>query len=205
MDAASSTSETTPASIEDLDLTDPAVFANRPSPEQRAEYVIMRLEQFIREGRTIAEGMSFRKWQMMAKTEIAVTIAEAENSVQKDDPVTRRLLFMTAACLTTIGFWGTAFALDKTPYLITGLICAGAGLTLLWVVGEWRFRKWKRRKDARLRVERLSRIEDLNRRIKRLERELEREEKALNRKLKKTQKARYKSLGTMPPTPQEFV
>ena len=52
-----------------------------PTPDERAEYVILRLEQFIRDGRTIDEGMSFKKWQTMAKTEIALAIAEAQNPV----------------------------------------------------------------------------------------------------------------------------
>lgn len=159
-----------------------------PTPEQRAEYIMARLEQFIREGRTIDEGMSFKKWQAMAKTEIAIAIAAAQNEVQKDDPVTRRLLFMTAACLTTIGFWGTAVSLHKTAYLTGALVCAGAGLLLLLCVGEWRIRKWKRKKDADLRVERLANIEALNKRIKGLERALEKEEKMLEKKLKKTRK-----------------
>lgn len=160
-----------------------------PTPEQRAEYIIMRLEQFIRDGRTIDEGMSFRKWQAMAKTEIAIAIAAAQNEVQKDDPVTRRLLFMSAACMITIGFWGTAVTLHKTAYMVGALICAGAGLLLLAVAGEWRWRKWKRRKDAEQRIERLANIEALNKRIKGLERALEQEEKMLEKKLKKARKA----------------
>ena len=170
------------------DLQAPELPLN-PSPEQRAEYIMMRLEQFIREGRTIDEGMSFKQWQAMAKAEIAIAIAAAQNEVQKDDPVTRRLLFMTAACLTTIGFWGTAVSLHKTAYLVGALVCAGAGLLLLLCVGEWRFRKWRRKKDAELRIERLANIEALNKRIKGLERALEKEEKMLEKKLKKTRKA----------------
>ena len=33
-----------------------------PTPDERAEYVIRRLEQFIRDGRTVDEGMSFKIW-----------------------------------------------------------------------------------------------------------------------------------------------
>lgn len=175
-----------------------------PSPEQRAHYIMMRLEQFIRDGRTIDEGMSFKQWQAMAKAEIAVAIAAAQNEVQKDDPVTRRLLFMSAACLTTIGFWGTAVSLHKTAYLVGALVCGGAGLLLLLCVGEWRFKKWRRRKDAELRVERLANIEVLNKRIKGLERALEKEEKMLEKKLKKTRKdvdTLHTAYPTAPPVP----
>ena len=175
-----------------------------PTPEQRAEYIMLRLEQFIREGRTIDEGMSFKQWQAMAKTEIAIAIAAAQNEVQKDDPVTRRLLFMTAACLTTIGFWGTAVALHKTAYLVGALVCGGAGILLLLVLGEWRFRKWSRKREAERRIERLANIEALNKRIKGLERALEKEEKLLKKKLDKTRKAvdqLHAAAANVPPVP----
>ena len=71
--------------------------SDEPSPDERAEYVILRLEQFIREGRTFAEGMSFKIWQSMAKVEIAIAIAEAELGQQKEEAVTKRLLFTFAA------------------------------------------------------------------------------------------------------------
>ena len=45
----------------------------------------MRLEQFIREGRAIGAGMSFKKWQAMARMEIAIAIAQAENSQDQDE------------------------------------------------------------------------------------------------------------------------
>lgn len=155
-----------------------------PTPEERAAYVLLRLEQFIREGKTVDEGMSLRKWQAMAQTEIANTIAEAEGNVQKDDPITKRLLFTAGAALITIGFWGTAVSLHSVGYLVGGLICAAAGLALLVVSAEWRLRKSYRRREARKRRERLARIENLNRRIKRLEYELEKEAKSLKKDLK---------------------
>ena len=43
--------------------------SEHPTPDERSNYVIMRLEQFIREGRTLDEGMSFKKWQAMARTD----------------------------------------------------------------------------------------------------------------------------------------
>lgn len=156
-----------------------------PTPEERAEYVIMRLEQFIREGRTIDEGMSFKLWQAMAKVEIANAIAQAEANQVKDDTVTKRLLFTFAAALVTVGFWGTAVSLHKVAYLVGGLICIAAGLVLMGIAGEWRFRKWKKRRQAEKRRQALAGVEDLNRRIKRLEHELEKEEKALKRKVRK--------------------
>jgi len=51
-----------------------------PTPDERAEFVILRFEQFIRDGRKVAEGMSFNIWQSMAKTEIAGTINKTDIS-----------------------------------------------------------------------------------------------------------------------------
>ena len=109
---------------------------------------------------------------------------------------------MTAACLTTIGFWGTAVSLHKTAYLVGALVCAGAGILLLICAGEWRFRKWRRKKDAQLRIERLANIEALNKRIKGLERALEKEEKMLEKKLKKVRgEVDTLHAATTPPVP----
>ena len=157
-----------------------------PSPDERAEYVILRLEQFIREGRTFDEGMSFKIWQAMAKVEIAIAIAESELGQQKEESITRRLLFTFAAALVTVGFWGTAVSLHKVGYLAGGIISGLAGLALLGVAGEWRFRNWNKTRQANKRRKSLARIEGINRRIKRLENDLEKEEKRLEKKIKKT-------------------
>ncbi len=156
------------------------------SPEDRATYIVLRLEQFIREGRTIDEGMSFRKWQAMALTEIATNIAEAQNEVVRDDPITNRLLFTTASALITIGFWGTAVSINKVGYIAAALVCGFAGLVLLAVAGEWQWTRFWRKRQAGKRKLRLARIESLNRKIKKLERELEKEAEQLEKTLKKT-------------------
>ena len=155
------------------------------TPEERAQCVIMRLEQFIREGRAIDAGMSFKKWQAMARTEIAIAIAEAENSQDQGEINSRRVLFVAAAAMITIGFWGTAVSLHHVTHLLAGIICAGAGAVLLFVIGHWRFRKWNNRRNAKERAKRLKRVENLNKRIKRLEMELVKEEEAIELALRK--------------------
>jgi hypothetical protein len=161
----------------------------KPNPGQRADFVVMRLEQFIREGRTIAEGMSFKQWKEMARVEIAVAIAATENALQDDDVVTKRLLFTMSAALVTIGFWGAAFAFGKSTYWVVAVICGIAGVALLAVAGEWRWRRYIRTSDSRKRRRILARVEDLTRRIRRMERELEAEAKILERRIKETSKA----------------
>ena len=166
--------------------------SDNPTPEERAEFVILRLEQFIRDNRTLDKGMSFKIWQSMAKTEIANALAEAETSQQKDDVITKRLLFTTAAAMVTIGFWGTAVSLNRFDYLAGGIICLIAGVFLFGVACEWKVRKLNKSSRAERRVKHLRRAEDLNKRIKRLEQDLEKQEEALEKEL--TAKARAAGL-----------
>ncbi len=166
------------------------VLSGNPTPDERAEYVIMRLEQFIRDGRTLDEGMSFKKWQAMAKTEIVIAVAEAENSQKHDEINSQRVLFVAAAAMVTIGFWGTAVSFHNVGNMAAGIVCTIAGLVLLGTTGGWSLRKWNNRRQGRERRKRLGRIENLNKRIKRLETALEKEEEALEEILKKKRKIR---------------
>jgi len=157
----------------------------QPSAEQRADFVVKRLEQFIREGRTIAEGMSLKQWMDMARFEIFNALIAAENAHDDEEVVSKRLLFTVAAALTTIGFWGVLFAYDKVQYLVVAIIFGITGIILLAIVGEWRLMKYFRRHQARQRVKSLHRVEDLTRRIKRMEKELKEEHRSLQSKLKR--------------------
>ncbi len=155
-----------------------------PSPEQRAEFVLKRLEQFIRDGRTIAEGMPFRQWQDMARAEIANAIIEAENEHQDDFIVSRRLLFTVASALVTIGFWGTMLAFNKAHYMVVAIIFVIAGIWLFAVIGEWRIRKYIKSRKASNRAKGLGRVENLTRRIRNMEIELKGEAEKMEKLLK---------------------
>ena len=156
-----------------------------PTPEERAEFVILQLEKFIREGRTIDEGMSFKKWQTMARAEIAITIAEAEKARSDSEVIGKWLVFVVAAAMITIGFWGAAVSLENVSYLIAGIICTGSGVVLMMATGYWRFQKWNNSRKAKERFWRLKRIKTLNKRIKRLELALEEEEECLEEAVRK--------------------
>lgn len=142
-----------------------------PTPQERAEFVVERLAQFIRDGRTVA-GMPFRQWQQMARAEIADAIVQSDLSEERDEGVTKRLLFTFASAFVTIGFWGAAFSFGKTEYLFTAFICGLAGVILFSVTVEWRVRHFLKRRAAKKRRNRLHHAEDLNKRIGRLETEL---------------------------------
>ena len=87
--------------------------------------------------------------------------------------------------MVTIGFWGTAVSFHNIGHLAAGIICAGAGAVLLCVIGHWRLRNWNNRRNVKERAKRLNRIENLNKRIKRLETELAKEEEAIEDELRK--------------------
>ncbi len=143
-----------------------------PTPEQRADFIVRELEEFIRKNRTVA-GMSFAEWQDMAKKEITNALIEAEKDYHEHDTIVRRLLISVAAVMVTIGFWGTAMAFDKAHYLVVGLICTIAGLWLFAIVLDWRIRRYFKVKAGVKRRKSLLHIASLTRRIKRKEKELE--------------------------------
>ena len=162
---------------------------NNPTPEERAEFIMQRLEQFIREGRTLSEGMNFKQWQEMAKVEIANAIVETQIDAQDDDQVTKRLLFTFGASFTTIGFWGGLWAYDKAHYIAVAFLCGAAGLVMIGIAAEWRFRKFWKRRQVGQRQKSLRRCQDLTRRIKTMEFELEKEEKRLGKLHKEAMKS----------------
>lgn len=165
-----------------LQSPEPQTDANgNPTPDERADFVLKRIEQFIREGRKLDEGMSLRQWEEMAKMEIANALIDAENCRLEDNVVTHRFVVSMAAALVTVGFWGTLVAFDKADYLLTAIISSIAGFWLFAIAVEWRVRKHWKKHQAGKRMKALGRVEDLTRRIRRLERELEEEEKGLKK------------------------
>ncbi|MBM3567114.1 MAG: hypothetical protein FJX42_13495, partial [Alphaproteobacteria bacterium] len=113
------------------------------SPEERADFVVKRLEEFIREKRNPGEGMSFKHWQALGKAEIAAAIAAAVQEQDKGDKGLKRVLFTAAAALVTVGFWGMAVSLGRADYVLAGAVCFAAGIVLMAVVGEWSFARWQ--------------------------------------------------------------
>ncbi|MHC8509279.1 MAG: hypothetical protein ACYYKD_07750 [Rhodospirillales bacterium] len=160
-----------------------------PTPEERAAFVIQRLEQFIRDGRSLDEGMSFKKWQVMAHEEITAAIADMEREIVREAPVTRRVLFVFGASVSTIGFWGASVSMHDVGHVLAAAVCITAGLALLGAAGEWKFRKFWARREANLRRRNLDKLENLNKRVKKLLSELEDEAKDLEKELEEVREA----------------
>src|SRR5271165_6577228 len=110
---------------------------SEPTPAQRAQYMILQLENFIRDKRT-EKGLSFKTWQTLAHAELTNAFTEHERQLLKlkQDRLGRRLLLVSAASLTTIGFWGAVMVIDEHFGLLAAAILAGAGIALAFVLGE---------------------------------------------------------------------
>lgn len=146
--------------------------AQGPTPEQQADYLVRKLEQTIRDNRTV-RGMSFATWQAIAREEIANAIRSAERKYVVHDRSVGRLMLVASSALVTIGFWGAVVAVDRAYGGPAALAALGAGLALFVVGADWGIKRLSARWAKKKRNERLAHIEDLDRRIKRLENELQ--------------------------------
>jgi hypothetical protein len=143
-----------------------------PTPEQRADYVIRKLEQLIRDGRSV-RGMSFKTWQSLARAELTNAFADFERQLVKgrQDAVGRRLVLVGVTAVVTVGFWGAALSIDRRYGDLAAEICIGAGLLGVAALVEILLRRMARRYQAVAREKRFERIEEFDRLLKRLEAE----------------------------------
>lgn len=156
--------------------------AEGPTPEQQADYLVRKLEQTIRDNRTV-KGMSFRTWQAIAREEIVNAIRAVEKRHVEHDRHVGRVLLVGSAALVSIGFWGAVVAVDRAYGGIAALVSLVAGAALFFVGAEWGIRRLGTGWGRRRREERLRNIEDLDRRIKRMEDALEKKHKRLKERM----------------------
>ena len=145
-----------------------------PSPGQRADFLVRKLEQFIRDGKTEKGGMSFATWQQLAREEISSAFAEIEKErlTAKEDRVVKRMLDIAASAVVTIGFWGVIMAVLGNFGMVPATILTLAGFALLVIAGEWSLRKAASRYRDEQRLHRFYRIEDFDKKIKKFENEM---------------------------------
>ena len=89
IDQSSSHDEQDLASVNDTER----LTGKNPTPHERADLIVRRLENFIREGRTEDGGINFRKWQEMAVLEVANAIRDAEKYLTKQSFLIDELRF----------------------------------------------------------------------------------------------------------------
>lgn len=150
--------------------------APAPSPQERADYIVRKLEQLIRDGKSDAKnpkGMSFKTWQGLARAEIANAFADIEGRKldKRHDLTAKRLLVVGASALVTIGFWIAVTLIDRTYGRIPSFIIMTAGGVMLLVLAELGFRHLVARYKTERRKHLFTRIEDFDTQLKRLENE----------------------------------
>ena len=181
-------------SKEQLDFR--AKFLN-PTPDERAEMVVKRLEMFIRENRTEQGGMSFRKWQDLARAEIVAAILEDERDWRKDDSFMTKLYAATAAAVVTIGMWGTVMAfLNSKSHTIEGVILFGGGMALCAVAGSYGTWKAFKRFRKNRRDERMDRVRTMDTKLKHLDRDLEKRVKDMESAVEELSRQKSKRIAT---------
>ncbi len=152
--------------------------ADGPTPEQQADYLVRKLEQTIRDNRT-DKGMSFRTWQSIAREEIVNALYDVERRHRRHDKAINRVMVVMAASLVSIGFWGAVVAVDRTYGLVAALVALAAGAAMFFAGAEWGISRLAGDWRGRKRQERLASIEDMDRRIKRMEDSLRKKQKAM--------------------------
>ncbi len=158
------------------------VTAEGPTPEQQAAYLVRKLEQTIRDNRTV-KGMSFRTWQAIAMEEIVNALRSAEKRRRVNDQTVNRLILVAASSLVTIGFWGAMVAVNSAYGGIAATITLVAGAALFLVTADWGVKRLMGDYAKHKRVERLGHIEDLDKRIKRMERDMTKKADRLKEKM----------------------
>ncbi|MBF0324331.1 hypothetical protein [Magnetospirillum moscoviense] len=153
-----------------------------PTPEQQAEYLVRKMEQVIRDNRTV-KGMSFRTWQAIAKEEIANAIRDAEKRHVDRDRTISRIALLGSGAMVSIGFWGAVVAVDRSYGGTAALVALAAGAMLLFFAAEWGLKRASTEWSKHKRAERLANIEALDLRIKRMEAALRKKEERLKEKM----------------------
>ena len=166
-----------------------------PTPHERADLIVRRLENFIRDGRTEDGGINFRKWQEMAVLEVANAIRDAEKYLSSDQRFFTRSLSVGAASLLTIGIWGTVLAADvATDRKTAALILIIAGIVLVSVLAIWGFRRIDHYFKRGRRQYHIQRVLNFDRQLAKLDKDLEKRLKKLQETLNEMTKGNLSKL-----------
>lgn len=144
-----------------------------PTPEQRAEYLVRKLESLIREGKT-HRAMRFKTWQSLARAELINAFMDFERriAVGRQDTIARRLILVGASTVVTIGFWGTVVTVDHHFGILAAWMCAGAGILVAGVALEMFLRRMNASYKIIARQKSFERIQEFDHQLKQLENEI---------------------------------
>jgi hypothetical protein len=148
--------------------------SNKPTPRQRGELIVKRLENFIRDGRSDKGGMSFRRWQEMAVNEFTNALLDAERVERRDKQFMLRVITVGGLAVITIGFWGVIVVAGLSyDRQLVAFILIGAGGLLSLVFGLWGLRRVGERFLLGRREVRLQRIANFDYQLVQLDNELQ--------------------------------
>ncbi len=155
-----------------------------PTPQERADVIVKRLEQLIRDGKTERGGISFKRWQELAVHEVSNAIRDAEKRWRKDNRFISRGLAVGAATVVTIGVWGTVLASAAAPDRQTAaLILIIAGGVMFAILGTWGIKRLDKFYQFGRRRDHFERVFDFDRQLAQLDIDLEKRLKELEETL----------------------
>ncbi|CCQ74728.1 hypothetical protein [Magnetospira sp. QH-2] len=155
-----------------------------PTPQERADFVVRLLEDQIRDAKQASvKGMSFRKWQQIARVEIANAVMDAEHQLRTGEKIKLYLVVTLATAMVTIGFWGVVVSRSDMLNTFAAVSMGLAGLVVIAVVLGMMTNAAVKNWETRNRYTDWNRVLDLSKRIQILRIKLEKEEEALEEEL----------------------
>lgn len=150
------------------------------TPEEKAEVIVLKLERFIRDNRTLAKGVSFRRWQELARIEIASAIRSRGIVQDIECRALDRALMVLGIGLATIGLWGSLWAIDAAPNrILAGTLIFIGGMLVLWVCGALGLKSPLKRFQGRRRRATMKKVRSLHAEVRALETYLKKRKKQL--------------------------
>jgi hypothetical protein len=147
--------------------------SNGPTPEQVAEYLVRKLEQTIRDNRSgearTKKGMSFSNWQTIAREEVGNALRAHERRQNRQSLALARMTLVSTSAVVTCGFWGMMVAVDRTWGTAAGIATTVAGAALIATIAHWGIQRAAGSFTKSARERRLLHIEEIDKRIKRME------------------------------------
>ncbi|WP_413203642.1 hypothetical protein [Rhodospirillum sp. A1_3_36] len=145
-----------------------------PTPEERADLVVMSLENFIRDHRTrTLSGMKVSDWKSSARKSVLEALIEAEETQARHLIHTNRWILVGSATVVSIGFWAAVYAIDRDYGAVAAVLLGLLAFILIIVTMEGVLRRAIRANMGKTRERRWLDIRSFDSKIKRLRRDLE--------------------------------
>jgi hypothetical protein len=167
-----------------------------PTPEERADLVVMNLENFIRDHRTRSlSGMKVSDWKSQARKAVLESLIEAEETQAGHLIHTNRWILVGCATVVSVGFWAAVYLVDKDYGTVAALLLGLFAFILIIVAMEGFLRRAVISHRGTVRARRWLDIRSFDDKVKRLRRSLEDTLKELEETTEDAKKLREKLGG----------